>query len=112
MRGELPVEEKEIACPICDSITEYRRKEKFWVCPTCNTEVWPDEMKLKEVSRLDKAAKDAELFRQQLRWRVGGSLAKDPLPCVAVINPKKSSSKVGRRRKKKPKQEGKYWLPE
>ncbi len=121
MRGELLVAQdnernphsskdnvaKDVKCPICEATMDYFRKQNYWKCPVCGTEVWPDDVLLKEVARKERELSSAEQLREQIRWAVGGRVS-DPLPS-GPADKKKSSSKSGRRRKKKPKID-KEWL--
>lgn len=92
-----------LLCPLCwkrdkkTVIMDYDEQHAFWRCPSCNTEVWPDDLKLKELQQQIKSKK----LEQQMKEASKRSLYPDPLPLVPIINPKKrSSNKAGKKRTK------------
>ena len=83
-----------LQCPICEAVMVYENKQ-FWRCRVCDTEVWPDEERLKMVKG------DADLaveLREQIRWAVGGRYTEVLSLVPSYI--KGGSSKSSKRKKK------------
>jgi len=89
-----------IQCPLCKCALEWQRL-KYWRCPGCSCELWPDENQLKKQRQQQHDKKRAEAKRKQALNMIGTPAA-EPLPTVAVVDRKKSRGS-NRRGKKKPK---------
>jgi hypothetical protein len=89
-----------IKCPLCQCTLEWQRL-KFWRCPGCEAELWPDMNKLKQRKQEQKDRERAETARRQALLSVG-TPTPDPLPAVNVRDPKKKSSGNRRKSPKKP----------
>lgn len=96
-------------CVICDSEMIHYKKENFYRCPVCHTEVWPDEERLKQIEREKKRIEKAEENRQRLLSMVGTNLSAEVLPIYPHPSGKGGGSKSGRKRKKPKKLRKDLW---
>ena len=98
----------EIKCPLCREYMEENKEFDFWRCPECGGEWWPDDGGYQEAKERIQSEKD----RERLRSSVGGAytvvnpLISDGLKGVGA----KSSSRSGRKRKKKPVKRKLPWM--
>ncbi len=93
--------EEVIWCPSCGLKMEYYIKHKFWKCPGCYSEFWPDMRKRKELEQEERYRTAQKQAKAQARNSVSSCLAPEPQPYYLVPGgPRKSQSKSGRKRKK------------
>ena len=86
-----------IKCGICNYVMTHQ-KENYYICPVCKSELWPDEIRLKEIEKEKKRIETAEEDRQRSLSRVGWDSRTEVLP--AYPHPSgKGGSKSGRKSK-------------
>jgi len=96
------VEQPGKMCVICNAELTYYKKENYYKCPVCFTEVWPDEERLKHLQKEKKRRETAEQDRERSKWRVGWDSRTEVLPIYPYPSGK-SSSRSGKKRRKPPK---------
>lgn len=88
-----------LICPRCTELLVYIKKYDWWACPSCDG-VWTEDGSINDsYERAERARREEASLNERVRASVGGNYT-SVMPLSTVIDPSKSSSKSGRKRKK------------